>query len=163
MIDSMCEVEQIEIDQIQDTLSNAATGAGPQSGMADLGQIYGNESPGRQEIDIRFDVPCGKVSQIMGILNLLAAAIRIIINLTHRRDSTSYWSDNSNDNTLNISAVCTYCAHSYSWSCLAWRYQEQASTLFLRHMLSVPPKAVTVTIHVNIGGIQRAVHMTDEL
>lgn len=71
MIDSMCEVEQIEIDQIQDTLSNAATGAGPQSGMADLGQIYGNESPGRQEIDIRFDVPCGKVSQIMGILNLL--------------------------------------------------------------------------------------------
>jgi hypothetical protein len=74
MIDRICKAQQLGVDQIEDTVSHAITdaqfGSRSEVGIPDLGQI-GTESAGRQEINPSFDVPRGKISHIMGILNLL--------------------------------------------------------------------------------------------
>jgi hypothetical protein len=63
MIDRLCKAQgQIQEEEVADSRSEVT---GP-----NLSQI-GNESAGRQEINLSFDVPRGKVSHIMGILNLL--------------------------------------------------------------------------------------------
>ena len=62
MADRICKAEQIGMEPIQNNTSHPATDMGPRVPIPD---------PGRQKINLSFDVPRGKISHIMGILNLL--------------------------------------------------------------------------------------------
>jgi hypothetical protein len=70
MVDRICKIEQIGLARTQNATSRVETTAEPRVTIPDLNQSE-NLSSGHQEIDLSFDVPRGKISQIMGILNLL--------------------------------------------------------------------------------------------
>jgi hypothetical protein len=67
IVDRICEAQR-KADKIDDLIVSTPTETGDSESIRPLGVVEVNA---RQDVDLSFDVPRGKISHIMGIMNLL--------------------------------------------------------------------------------------------